>query len=121
MRKLEYLDEAATNHHLLAESIWFEVECPMGSGHMMQVPSMDCYRHDRSGMQDVTINIRSAKNDQAGIGHRFTCKRADLTTSKQTPVRPGSRVVGFCLRGASSAGNGVPHVAGALSPYVREV
>jgi len=50
---------------------------------MMQVPSTDCYRHDRSGMRDVAINIRSAKNDQAGIGHRFTCKRVDLTTSKR--------------------------------------
>ena len=83
MHKSESLEEAATNHHLLAESIWFEVECPVGSGHMMQVPSMDCYRHDRNGMRDVTINIRSAKIDQAGIGPRFTCKRVDLTTSKR--------------------------------------
>jgi hypothetical protein len=30
-RKSEYLDEPATNHHLFAESVWFEVKHPVGA------------------------------------------------------------------------------------------
>ena len=32
-------------------------------------------------MRDVTIDIRSAKNDEGGQGHRFTCTQVDLVTS----------------------------------------
>jgi len=81
MRKSEYLDEPATDHHLLAESVWFEVEHPVGSGQVIQVPSTDCHLYDRRGMRDVTIDIWSAKNDEGGQGHRFTCTRVDLATS----------------------------------------
>jgi len=81
LRKSEYLDETTTDHHLLAESVWFEVEHPVGSGRLMQVPSMDCHKFDRRGMRDVTLDVRSAKNDEGGAGHRFTCTRVDLATS----------------------------------------
>ena len=32
-------------------------------------------------MRDVTIDIRSAKNDEGRQGHRFTCTQVDLVTS----------------------------------------
>ena len=69
----------------------------------------------------MTINIRSAKNVQAGIGRRFTCKRVDLMTSKR-PFDLAQELWDFaCEAPPASVGNGVPHVAGELSPYVREV
>ena len=64
-----------------ADDAWFEVEHPVGSGKLIKVPSTDCYKFDRSGLRDVTIDIRSAKNDEGGLGHRFTCTRVDLATS----------------------------------------
>ena len=84
MRKSEYLEEDS-DHYLLAESITFEVEVPVGSGQMIQVLSTDCYRHDREAMREVSINIRSAKNDEGGQGHRFTSTRVNPGT---VPDRP---------------------------------
>ena len=79
--KLGYLDEPATDHRLLAKSVWVEVEQPVGSGQVIQVPSTDCRLYDRRGMRDVTIDIRSAKYDEGRQGHRVTCTRVDLATA----------------------------------------
>jgi len=83
LRKSEYLDEATSDHYLRADDVWFEVEFPLGTGKLIQVPSTDCHKFDRKGMRDVTIDIRSAKNDEGGLGHRFTCTRVDLATSQR--------------------------------------
>ena len=84
MRKSEYLEEDS-DHYLLAESISFEVEYPLGSGKVIQVASTECHLHDRRAMREVTIEIRSAKNDEGGEGHRFTSVRVD---PQSTPDRP---------------------------------
>ena len=46
MRKSEYLEDDS-DHYLLAESVSFEVEYPLGSGKAMQVASTECHLHDR--------------------------------------------------------------------------
>ena len=71
-------------------------------------------------MRDVTINICSAKNDQAGNGHRFTYKRVDLTTSKR-PFDRAQELWDFAFEARPAQGTAfLTAVAGALSPYVRE-
>jgi hypothetical protein len=83
LRKSEYLDEATSDHYLRADDVWFEVEFTLGTVQLIQVPSTDRHKFDRKGMRDVTIDIRSAKNDEGGLGHRFTCTRVDLATSQR--------------------------------------
>ena len=52
-------------HRLFEEYVRVEVEHPVGSGQVIQVPSTDSHLYDRRGMRDVAIEIRSAENDES--------------------------------------------------------
>lgn len=85
MRKSEYLVTKA-NHYLRSEDVLFVLYNPTSSTEHI-IPSSEAHLHKLSMVREIIINIRSAKNDVEGVGHRFVFTRMEHNTCSFDIVR----------------------------------
>lgn len=81
MRRSEYLPTPA-NHYLRAQDVSFIIIDVRSNIHNeIQVPSHDVHLYELDSVREIVINIRSAKNDIGGEGHRFVFPRQIQSSS----------------------------------------
>ena len=99
MRKSEYLPTSYTDdegvkhnmsdHFLRGCDIRFVLNSHIATAHV--ISSAEVWNHEWTEIRSVVINVRSAKNDVEGVGHRF-CFDAKRSVDHDLPKN-----VGYCI------------------------